>query len=123
VDTTNLCTTITVPTGWKLRIDANGSLGVNTAVVLVYVALADAGATCGSGGVTALNGTVRRYTPSTFGTAYAGGFATSYVLTGDGNPHSISLVAETTNGSDAWVVQNATAPIAPAMVFTLMPSN
>src|SRR5208282_2105258 len=123
VDTTNLCAQIVVPIGWKLKVDASGALGTNTAAVTTAIALADAGATCGSGGVTALSGTQRHYLPSGVGTNYAGGFAVNYVLTGDGNVHSISLVALTSAGADAWVVQNSAATVSPSMTFLLMPSN
>lgn len=128
VDTTNLCTTlsggngVTVPMGWKLQVSVSGVLESVTAAVAQSVAFADAGATCTSGGVTALNGTERTITPPAIAT-FDETFHTQYVLTGDGNAHAIILVAKTSSGSDAWGIQNASAAAAPSMSFLLMPSN
>lgn len=122
VDTTNLCAVITVPTGWKLNVEASGVLESLTAAVAQSVALADAGATCTSGGVTALNGTERTITPPALG-VFDSGFHTQYVLTGDGNPHSIALVAKTSNAADGWGIQSTSVTVAPSMRYLLMPSN
>lgn len=122
VDTTNLCTTITIPINWKLKIDTSGVLESATAAVVHSVALADAGTTCTSGGVTALAGTERDVTPAALGTFNAN-FAMSYIFSGDGAAHSFSLVAKTSNAGDAWGIQNTSAAAAPSMTFTLMPSN
>ena len=122
VDTTNLCTAITVPTGWKLKVDVSGVLESVTAAVSQSVALVDAGTTCTGGGVTALTGTRRDITPSALGT-FDVNFAMSYVFTGDGAAHSISLAALTSNAADSWGIQNTSASAAPSMTFTLMPSN
>jgi len=122
VDTTNLCYSLTIPTGWKLAIQADGVLESVTAAVAQSVALADAGTSCTSGGVTALAGTERDITPAAVAT-FDVGFSTGYVFTGDGNAHSIVLLAKTSNAADAWGVQNASAASAPHMTFTLLPSN
>lgn len=122
VDTTNLCYSVTIPTGWKLSVQASGVLESVTAAVVQSVALADAGATCTTGGVTALAGSERDTTPTAIAT-FDAPFATGYVLTGDGNAHSILLLAKTANGSDDWGIQNTSAAAAPSMTFTLMPSN
>lgn len=121
VDTTNLCTTLTVPTGWKLIVTASGSLGTATSAVAAQVALSDVGATCGTGGTTPL--IEKRYIPSAVGAGFDGGWALQVVITGDGNAHSVALLAETTNGSDSWNIQNSTSTLTPAMTFMLMPSN
>lgn len=122
VDTTNLCTVITVPTGWKLKVEASGVLESVTAAVAQSVSLADAGATCTSGGVTALNGTERTLTPPAIAT-FDEQFHTQYVLTGDGSAHSIALMAKTSNAADAWAIQSSSVTLAPSMIYTLMPSN
>ena len=122
VDTTNLCYSVTVPTGWKLSVQASGVLESVTAAVVQSVALADAGATCTTGGVTALAGSERDITPAAIAT-FDASFATAYVLTGDGSAHSIVLLAKTANGSDDWGIQNTSAAAAPSMTFTLTPSN
>ena len=116
VDTTNLCYSVTVPTGWKLSVQASGVLESVTAAVVQSVALADAGATCTTGGVTALAGSERDITPAAIAT-FDASFATAYVLTGDGSAHSIVLLAKTANGSDDWGVQNTSAAAAPSMTF------
>lgn len=122
VDTTNLCTTITVPTGWKLMVSASGVGQVNTAAVGISVALADAGATCTSGGVTGLNGSQRDFVPPAVATNDQP-WHTQYILTGDGAAHSIALMARTSNAADAWVIINSSAISAPSVTYTLMPSN
>jgi hypothetical protein len=122
VDTTNLCYSVTVPTGWKLSIVASGNMDTATAIAQAEVALADAGATCTTGGTTPLAGTGRAVTAVAIG-AGSEVFTTQYVLTGDGNSHSILLVALTTNASDSWQIVNVSTALAPSMTFTLMPSN
>jgi hypothetical protein len=123
VDTTNLClSAITVPTGWKLKVEASGVLESVTAAVAQSIALADAGTTCAGGGITALNGTERTITPPAAG-IFDEGFQTQYVFTGDGAAHSLSLIAKTSNAADAWGVQNTSATVAPSIIYTLMPSN
>jgi hypothetical protein len=122
VDTTNLCTTITVPTGWKLKVDASAVIESATAAVAQSFALVDAGVTCTSGGVTALTGTERDITPPALG-AFDVNLHTQYIFTGDGAAHSFSLVAKTANAADSWGIQNTSATSAPSMTFTLMPSN
>lgn len=122
VDTTNLCYSVTVPTGWKLSVTASGVLASLSAAVAIDIALSDVGATCTTGGVTALTATQRSFTPPAFGT-YDVGWTTGYVLTGNGSAHSIALMVKTANGSDDWGIQNSAAALAPSMVFTLMPSN
>lgn len=122
VDTTNLCTAITIPVGWKLKVDASAMIESVTAAVAQSFALADAGTTCTSGGVTALAGTERDITPPAIGT-FDVGLHTQYIFSGDGVAHSFSLVAKTSNAADAWGVQNTSAAAAPSMTFTLMPSN
>jgi hypothetical protein len=122
VDTTNLCTVITVPTGWKLLITANGLLESVTAAVQQSVALVDAGTTCAGGGVAPLNGTRRDITPPAIAT-FDVAFTIQYIFSGDGAAHSFSLAALTSNAADAWGIQNTSATAAPGMTFTLMPSN
>jgi hypothetical protein len=121
VDTTNLCTTLTVPVGWKLNVTGSGSLGTVTAAVAAQVALSDVGATCATGGTTAL--IEQRYIPSAAGAGFDGRFALNVDITGDGNPHSVALLALTSTGSDNWSIQNSTATLTPAMRWHLEPSN
>lgn len=121
VDTTNLCYSVTVPVGSKLLVTASGDADTTVAITNFGIALADAGATCTSGGTTVLNGTERiLQAPAT--TAYVT-FSMQYVLTGDGNAHSILLMAYTNSSNDAWFIPNASAAHAPAMTFFLTPSN
>lgn len=122
VDTTNLCAVITVPTGWKLLISASGVGQQNTAAAGVSIALADAGATCASGGITALNGSQRDFVPPAI-TTNDQPFHTQALITGDGNPHSIALMVKTANAADAWVLVNSSAVSSPSISYTLMPSN
>lgn len=122
VDTTNLCTVLTVPSGWKLMVTASGVLESVTAAVAQSVALVDAGTTCAGGGVTALTGTERTITPPAVAT-FDAPFQTQFIFTGDGAAHSFSLAAKTSVGADAWGIQNTSATVAPSMTFTLMPSN
>lgn len=122
VDTTNLCAVITVPTGWKLKVDASATIESATGAVAQSFALADAGTSCTGGGVTALAGTERDVTPPALGT-FDVVLHTQYIFSGDGAAHSFSLVAKTSNAADAWGIQNTSATAAPSMTFTLMPSN
>lgn len=122
VDTTNLCYSVTVPTGWKLLIHAGGVLESLTAAVVQSVALADAGTTCSSGGVSALAGSERDVTPPA-SAAFDVNFSTQAIISGDGNAHSVLLVAKTANAADSWGIQNTSAASAPSLVYTLMPSN
>jgi len=122
VDTSNLCTTLTVPIGWKLSVVASGILESNTAATSQDVALADAGTTCSGGGTTPLGATERILTPPAAGT-FDESFTTQYVLTGDGAAHSITLIAKTSNAADSWGIQNSSGTAEPSIIFTLMPSN
>lgn len=115
VDSTNLAFTVTVPTGWKLSVQASGSFGTATAAVTCNVALAD-----GSADNTGI--LVEQQTQSS-----AAGilmpFSLGWIVTGDGNPHTINLQYKTSNGADSVTIANGSATSLPTMTFTLMPSN
>jgi hypothetical protein len=122
VDTTNLCTVLTIPTGWKLTVVANGVIESVTAAVAQSFALSDIGTACGGAGTTPLAGSERTYTPPAIAT-FDVGLSTQAVINGDGLAHAISLQAKTSAGADAWGIQNTSSAAAPSMIFTLTPSN
>jgi hypothetical protein len=111
VDGTNLAFTVTIPIGWKLSVQASGSIGSNTASVTVAVSITDGGTKLQE--VTALGPTAAGLIP----------FSISSIITGDGASHTIDLRFFTTNASDAVAILNASSNQLPTMVFNLSPSN
>lgn len=118
VDSTNLCYTVTIPTGWKLLVQASGALGTSTAVVQANVALTD-NAACGTANAGIL------VQQGLFGPSAGNGtnFSLSYVINGDGASHSVALQFSTSNGADSAVIANVSASFTVTMVFILTPSN
>lgn len=117
-DSTNLCLTVTIPTGWKLGISASGSIGTATAAVLANVALTD-NAACS----TANAGVLVESVETTTAAGVLQPWGLNWVITGDGNAHNIALQYKTSNGADSATLLNSSATSLPTMVFTLMPSN
>jgi hypothetical protein len=117
-DSSNLCLTVTIPTGWKLHISASGILGTATAAVVANVALTD-NAACS----TANAGVLVESTVTGTAAAVLEPFALNWVITGDGAAHNVALQFKTSNAADAATLGNSTATLLPTMVFTLMPSN
>lgn len=118
-DSTNLCFTVTIPTGWKLGISASGALSTATAAVVAQAALTD-NASCS----TANAGIIVETAPiqgSAIGVADA--FALNWVITGDGASHNIAMQFKTSNAADTASLINSSATLTPTMKFTLMPSN
>jgi hypothetical protein len=111
VDGTNLTYTVTIPTGWKLSVQASGTVGSNTASVTVAVSITDGGTKLQE--ITALGPTAAGLIP----------FSLSSVITGDGASHTIDLRFFTTNASDAVAILNASSTQIPTMTFNLSPSN
>lgn len=112
VDGTNLSYTVTIPTGWKLAVQAAGSIGVATAVVEVQVQILDNAAVVD----------LRRILPTGTSILPSGDFALLGAITGDGASHTVKLQYKTTNGADSAVITNASNEN-PTMLFTLTPSN
>lgn len=118
-DSTNLCFTVTIPTGWKLAVSASGALSTATAAVVAQAALTD-NAACS----TANAGILVETAPiQGAGIGIAGAFALNWVITGDGNAHNIALQFKTSNAADTASLINSSATITPTMVFQLEPSN
>lgn len=111
VDGTNLSYTVTIPTGWKLVINAAGTIFVSTAAASVFAALADGGTVFIESGVTPAGITAPQF------------WGFNWVINGDGASHTITLQAKTAAGADAWNIGNANATSVPQMVLTLVPSN
>lgn len=113
VDGSNLAYTVTIPTGWKLLINATGIAGNTTAAPNngAVVAIADGATILQQTGVTSPSAGI--------GTQ----FALCYVITGDNNSHVIQLQFKTTNASDSCIIQNTTGGQLPVMTFLLTPSN
>lgn len=118
-DATNLCYTVTIPTGWKLGVSASGALSTATAAVVAQAALTD-NAACS----TANAGILVETAPiqgAAIGVADA--FALDWVITGDGAAHNIALQFKTSNAADTASLINSSATVTPTMKFELVPSN
>lgn len=111
VDGTNLTYTVTIPTGWKLLINAAFRAGTNTAAVAHNIGLADGGTI-----IVETNPTL-----ATANTANPGSLA--WVVNGDGASHTIDLRFKTSNAADAVIMGNQTGTDLPTMTFLLTPSN
>lgn len=120
-DASNLCSAITIPSGWKLLVSASGDFSQTTSIAGVQIALTDTGTTCIGGGITPLAGSERVYDCAPAGSFCQ--FQTQALFTGDGAAHSISLMIKTGNIADAWNIGNSSSTRAPSMSYTLMPSN
>jgi hypothetical protein len=115
VDGTNLTYTVTIPTGWKLGISASGSVTTSTAVATATVQLYDG--VCNSG--TALQSVQSIPTAASNPESWS----LNDMVTGDGASHTINLCYSTSVGADTVTMLNSTAPLAPRMLFNLVPSN
>lgn len=118
-DSTNLCFTVTIPTGWKLGVSASGALSTATAAVVAQAALTD-NAACSTA-----NAGILIETAPIQGAAIgiAAAFALDWVIAGDGAAHNIALQFKTSNAADTASLINSIATITPTMKFELMPSN
>lgn len=118
VDSTNLCYTVTIPTGWKLSVTSAITIGSLTAAVNIVAALTDNGA-CGTANAGLLQET------SVTGAATGAGVSANlgYVIVGDGASHTVALQFRTTNAADSVFISNSTATLVPTMNFILSPSN
>ena len=118
-DSTNLCFTVTIPTGWKLGVSASGALATATAAVVAQAALTD-NAAC----ATANAGILVETAPiQGAGIGIADAFALNWVIAGDGAAHNIAMQFKTSNVADTASLINSSATIIPTMKFELMPSN
>jgi hypothetical protein len=118
VDSTNLCYTVTIPTGWKLLVTAEATGGTNTAAVAFFVAVTD-NASCSTA-----NAGIVRETATAGPSAGANNAATiTAVINGDGASHNVALQFKTTNAADSVFLSNTSASFTPSMTFVLSPSN
>ena len=118
VDSTNLCYTVTIPTGWKLAVTAAIDVFVNTGAVNINFAVTDNGS-CSTvnAGILQQSG----QTPATVGSGNP--MVLAWVINGDGASHNIALQYRTSNASDAVGIVNGASGFVPSMVFILSPSN
>lgn len=117
-DSTNLCLTLTIPTGWKLNVSASGALGTATAAVLANAALTD-NAACSTANAGIL---VETQVTGTAATVLEP-FALNTTIVGDGAQHNIALQFKTSNAADTATLQNSTATLTSTMISALIPSN
>lgn len=118
MDATNLCYTVTIPTGYKLSVQAQGVGNTATAVAQFQVAITD-NAACS----TANAGILIEGAFAAVSTAVNTGWSLGWVISGDGAAHNIALQYKTSNAADSAQIGNASATLLPTMVFTLAPSN
>jgi hypothetical protein len=118
VDSTNLCYTVTIPTGWKLLVNASVTGGTSTAVVPYFVAISDTAA-CGNANTGILSETATAGTSPGANTA----LSLTWVITGDGASHNIALQFKTTNAADSAFISNTSSTFLPMTTFLLIPSN
>jgi len=112
VDSTYLAHSIVVPVGWKLIVDARGSISVSTGVASVYAAILDGGEIVNS--VVNTPSAISLRTP----------FSVQGVIVGDNATHNIRMAFRTTNAADAAVIFNSTINAAvPTLLLTLLPAN
>jgi len=119
VDSTNLCNTVTIPTGWVLSVTVSAYIGTNTAVADSQLALTD-NAACSTA-----NAGILQESPVIDTTAAGKMLAAplGWEITGDGNSHSIALQFKTANAADSVILANSSGTLLPTMVFHLEPSN
>lgn len=118
VDSTNLCYTVTIPTGWKLQVTAVATGGTNTAAVAFFVAITDnAACSTANAGIVAETATAG---PSPGANNQV---ALTAVINGDGASHNVALQFKTTAGADTLFLSNTSATFTPYMTFNLSPSN
>lgn len=117
VDTTNLANAVTIPTGWKLLINASGVVSSATAAGGVNIALADGTADNTGVLVQVLD------VPTISGAGAFNAWTINWVVNGDGASHTLNLQFSTGNASDAAIMVNNTSTQKPAMTFLLTPSN
>lgn len=118
VDSTNLCFTVTIPTGFKLSVAVNTALGTATGAVVASMALTD-NAACS----TANAGILVETTETTTAAATLQAIGLGWVITGDGAAHNIALQFKTSNGTDSATILNSSSTSLPTMVFTMVPSS
>jgi hypothetical protein len=111
MDGTDLIYTITVPTGSKLMVNVSGSGANQTLGSLLQLSLFD----------TQSSSTLCEGYSTTDAAGQPTPFSLTYILTGDGNSHTISLQYKVSNSSG--VVVNNSSTNCPFMTFLLSPSN
>lgn len=111
VDAVNLAYTVTIPIGWKLAISA-------------FVEIQVSAGAAGVAGINLLDGTELVEAASGPGSALSVSFPTTlnWVITGDGNSHTIKMQFKTFTGTNTALILNG-GTRAPAMLFILTPSN
>ena len=118
VDSTNLCFTVLIPSGWKLQVVASGDITTATSAVTASVAITD-NAACG----TANSGILVEATNLSPSASNPNAFSLGWVITGDGATHNVALQYKTSVGADVATITNSSSTLLPTMIFTLMPSN
>lgn len=109
VDNTNLKLIVTIPTGWKLAVWAQGDADIS-ATQNPFLAIADGGTVLKESEMSLGNST-ENFQPLGIFT----------VIAGDGASHTVTMQAKT--GGGTLHIRNSSATIAPTMLFLLMPSN
>lgn len=118
VDATNLCYTVTIPTGWKLYMNVSLTGTSLTAVVAVLFAITD-NAACS----TANSGIMSEQGGAATSPGSSLPVSLSWVINGNGAAHNIALQYKTTNASDSVQINNSSSTFVPTMTFLLTPSN
>jgi hypothetical protein len=111
VDGTNLTYTVTIPTGWKLAITASGFGLISTAQDFMGIALADGG------------GIIVETFMEPSGAGPMIPWSLNWVITGDGNAHTIDLRFRAVTAAHAANIVNSSSTQIPTVVFMLTPSN
>jgi hypothetical protein len=116
VDATNLSYTVTIPTGYRLVISANGNCFQGSTTAYADFALYDSYSSA------VLSGSRRHVTAiSAAGTTTT--FSLQGVIAGDGNSHTINLQYLTSDATAAIIVTNGSTLLTPSIIFTLYQSN
>ncbi len=118
VGASELCDTVTIPTGWKLGIVVNAALGTATGAVVANLAISD-NASC----TTDNAGILVETTETTTAAATLQAIGLSWVVTGDGASHNIALQFKTSNGADSATILNTSSTSLPTVTYLLIPSN
>lgn len=118
MDSTNLCYTVTIPTGWKLMVSGAISAGTLTAAVAFLIAITD-NAAC----TTANAGILEEVGSAGLSPGASTGIPINWVINGDGAAHHVALQMKTTNAADSVFILNSSATLNPVITFLLSPSN
>jgi hypothetical protein len=111
VDSSNLIYTVTIPAGWNVIISASGTIGNSRA---------DRASQIGLG----VDGNIVQYANfQATAEPASGSFALNWVVSGDGNSHTVDLRFATSAPENTTTIYNTGSYIIPVMVFQLVQSN